>query len=111
MTEIKAGMGATELLVTDTVAHVVTRVSASGKTIWTRRVETGPAEVQSMKGPFPVTREPGLLDQPFGEEIQWKVRDGVYHYPNRDEHYKYATRNGWQRLSLGQSYRRVDYSM
>lgn len=110
MLTIKAGDPATELMVTDTIAHVVTRVSASGKTVWTRRVETGEPVTVAQHGPWPVVEEPGLLDKPIGEELQWKVREGVYHYPGRDEKYLYATRKGWMRLSFGRSVRRVDYS-
>lgn len=107
---IKPGDPATEMLVTDTIAHVVTRVSASGKTVWTRRVETGEPVTVAQHGPWPVVEEPGLLDKPIGEELQWKVREGVRHYVGRDEHYTYATRNGWMRLNFGYSVRRVDYS-
>lgn len=94
------GMGATEPMVTDTMAHVIVRISESGKTLWTRYVETGEAEVLYMKGPWPVTREEGLLDKPHGDEIQWRL----------NKHGEWR-REGWRRLFVGQSYRRVDYSM
>lgn len=100
--EIQPGTGATETYVTDTSAHVVTRVTA--KTVWTRSVELGESEVQEMRGPWPVTVQPGLLDKPYGPEVQWKLRysttyGGVY-----------ATRGKYRRIFFGHSYRRVDYS-
>lgn len=102
--EIVAGTPATEHWITDTCAHVVTRVTAH--TVWTRRVAEGEPRTLYMKGPWPVTQAEGLLDQPEGEEMAWTLRENA-------EGRAYATRgSGGDRISLtfGQAYRRVDYS-
>lgn len=102
--EIKEGMPATEHWVTDSCGHVVTRVSATS--IWTRRVAHGESVVLRMNGPWPVTRAEGLLDQPEGPEYRWTRRVSVLGN-------EYATRGtGGNRitLTLGESYRVVDYS-
>lgn len=98
------GTPATQPYVTDSQAHVVTRVSKSGRTLWTRRVELGPVryerEIPAGSGEPPVTLQDGILDQPYGPEIQWRQR------PNGT-----LMRGRTSRLVLGHSVRRVDYKM
>lgn len=99
VTQPVAGIGATEHLVTDSIPYVITRVSASGKTIWLRRVETGESQVLYRKGDWPVTMSEGLLDKPYGPELKFtKTARGW-------------TRKGSAPLSIGHARRRVDYSM
>lgn len=103
-TEVKiiepaVGMGATEHLVTDSIPYVITRVSKSGKTIWVRRVQTGEAQVMYRKGPWPVTIADGLLDEPYGSELQFTKT------------VKGWTRKGSKPLTIGFARQRIDYSM
>lgn len=68
------GAPATIRLYTDTIAAVVTRVSAS--TVWVRRVETGPAKrVNHKDEPYPVIHEEGVLDKPYGVEERYARND------------------------------------
>lgn len=97
--EPKVGIGATELLYTDTVAHVVTRVSTSGKRIWVRRVnvDTVNRTVTNPGEPFPCIIEEGLLDKPFGpEKMLTLCKNGRW------------MRNGIKFI-IGQSYSKIDY--
>jgi hypothetical protein len=97
----RAGAPATILLYTDTVAAVVTRVSAS--TIWFRRVETGEETTENQAevnvGSPPVRRANGILDKPFGDEQRVARREtGKIHGSNQTT-----------RLSVGHSVSRTDY--
>jgi hypothetical protein len=95
----QAGMGATEHLITDSIPYVITRVSKSGKTIWLRKVETGEAQILYKKGDWPVTISEGLLDKPYGPELQFTLTARGW------------TRKGSKPLTIGHARRRVDYSM
>jgi len=93
----QVGMAATINLYTDTVAGVVTKVSA--KSIVVDHVETGPAErINNPAEPFPVIAEPGILGRPKGQEQRYRfnVKRGRYC-------------NGSVSVTLGQSVRIVDY--
>ncbi len=102
MTDIVAptvGIGAIEVLYTDTIAYVVTRVSKSGKICWVKRVAVSdtPDNVTNPGEPLPCTIHNGILDQPYGDEIR----------------VTFTKRNRWERngsrFVFGKSYRMVDY--
>lgn len=96
------GMGATQHYVTDSRALVITRVSASGRTLWTRAVELGPVrhehDVTGTDEP-PVTLQDGILNKPYGPERQWRLNG------------RGRWANGGERITIGHSVRRVDHKM
>lgn len=99
--ELKSGVGATEPLVTDTIAGVITRVTRT--TVTFQRVETRKAtrNMQVDQGPWPVMDAEGVLDRPIpGTEKRFtrRERDGKITYWN-----------GRTRLIIGRSFSRRDY--
>jgi hypothetical protein len=100
---VAVGTPATQVYVTDSRALVVSRVSASGRTIWTQSVEldesTRRRETELLaEGEPPVMLVNGDLTKPYGPERQWRWTRGAW-------------RNGGDRVYLGHSIQRVDYKM
>jgi hypothetical protein len=86
------------------MAYVVTRVSASGRTLWARRVEldatTGRNENPNLAdGELPVRLTDGDLAKPYGNEERFSVRTNG------------AWQRGDRRMYLGHAVRRVDYKV
>ena len=92
----KVGDPATILLVTDTIAAVVTHVTP--RSVLVRRVATGPSRrVNDPAEPFPVVISEGLLDQPIGPPERYTL-NGQGRYGR-----------GSIKLHLGGSIERTDY--
>lgn len=107
---ITPGTAATLVYVTDSRAMVVSRVSPSGTRLWARAVELGPVrherEIPAGSGEPPVTLQDGILDQPYGDEVQYSLRkSGRWIMAGQPD-----SRDA-SRLVLGHSVRRVDYKM
>jgi hypothetical protein len=98
----EAGMPATINLYSDTIAAVVTRKSATS--VWVRRVELNESTQRPAggydQGPYPVLTTDGDLSKPFGDEERytWSEKKRGYY-------------KGSLKLTLGASYRLVDYRM
>lgn len=95
------GMGAIEVLYSDTVAYVITRVSDSGTRIWVKRVEIDESpenrRVTNPGEPYPCTINEGILDKPYGDERMVTL----------NKHGRWMRKGS--RFVLGKSYRMVDY--
>lgn len=99
--ELTPGVAATEPLVTDTIAGVISRVTRT--TVTFQQVETRKATRNMMvdQGPWPVMDSEGILDRPIvGTEKRFtrRERDGKITYWN-----------GRTRLIIGTSFSRRDY--
>jgi len=99
-----AGLAATRdfgRLGSDTVAYVVTRVSASGQTLWAQRVELDETSTRPewtpVRGEIVPTLTDGKLDKPYGDPERFSLRPSGH------------WQRGEYRLTLGHSVRRRDW--
>jgi hypothetical protein len=97
--EIPVGAPANIRLYTDTQAAVVVKTTKTQ--VHVRRVEVGSSTTVEQKGPWPVIEAEGLLLQPIGEVIIFRVgKNGIL-----------ATSDDRSiTLGIGRSFSRTDYS-